>query len=275
MCKTTHPLTLARTRTRSRASTRLLLACGVVAAIATLPAAADVVTFDNSDGQFTWMWYPNYGNLLDPTLGPLEQDSADPARSYMYWVQGPAGSLQIVSHYIACGDNAAIARDTEPVYIYNERYEPYSIWLNLATRFYTPIGSAANWQPEADAAWFAFFAGLNPMLGQTCTVGIRLNLSDGVHYGFINLAWRPFSPSPPPGSTAMYQPVAWGYETEPDTPIMICEIDFNADGAINSQDFFDFLVLFFAADPLADFDHTGTVNSQDFFAYLDALFTGC
>jgi hypothetical protein len=54
-----------------------------------------------------------------------------------------------------------------------------------------------------------------------------------------------------------------------------CAADFNADGAVNSQDFFDFLAAFFAGTPSADFNHDGVVNSQDFFELLTALFAGC
>ena len=51
--------------------------------------------------------------------------------------------------------------------------------------------------------------------------------------------------------------------------------DFNHDGQVNSQDFFDFLIPFFAADPSADFNRDGKVNSSDLFDYLDAFFTAC
>jgi hypothetical protein len=54
-----------------------------------------------------------------------------------------------------------------------------------------------------------------------------------------------------------------------------CPADMNADGRITSQDFFDFLNAFFAADPRADFTRDGTINSQDFFEYLNAFFEGC
>src|SRR5262249_1190375 len=54
-----------------------------------------------------------------------------------------------------------------------------------------------------------------------------------------------------------------------------CLADINNDGVVSSQDFFDFIALFFAAQPAADFDHDGVVNSQDFFAFLAAFFAGC
>ncbi len=54
---------------------------------------------------------------------------------------------------------------------------------------------------------------------------------------------------------------------------VICPADFNCDGAVNSQDFFDFLSAFFAGN--ADFNHDGATNSQDFFDFLAAFFAGC
>jgi hypothetical protein len=51
--------------------------------------------------------------------------------------------------------------------------------------------------------------------------------------------------------------------------------DFNNDGFVNSQDFFDFLNDFFALLPTADFNADGFINSQDFFDFLAASFAGC
>jgi len=52
-----------------------------------------------------------------------------------------------------------------------------------------------------------------------------------------------------------------------------CPADWNNDGVVNSQDFFDFLAAFFGAG--ADFNHSGMTDSQDFFDFVAAFFTGC
>jgi len=54
-----------------------------------------------------------------------------------------------------------------------------------------------------------------------------------------------------------------------------CRGDFNTDGFVNSQDFFDFLAAFFAQDPIADFNHDIFIDSQDIFDFLAAFFEGC
>jgi hypothetical protein len=65
------------------------------------------------------------------------------------------------------------------------------------------------------------------------------------------------------------------YQMRVNVKAVLCSADFNADGTVNSADFFDFLTAFFTEDPRADFNLDASVNSQDFFDYLSAFFGGC
>lgn len=54
-----------------------------------------------------------------------------------------------------------------------------------------------------------------------------------------------------------------------------CPADFTRDGAIDSDDFFEFLNAFFAGDPRADVDGDGTVDSDDYFDFINLFFSPC
>lgn len=54
-----------------------------------------------------------------------------------------------------------------------------------------------------------------------------------------------------------------------------CAADTNADGAVNSEDFFEFVLRFLNQDDRADADGNGVVDSADFFAFLGVFFVGC
>ena len=57
--------------------------------------------------------------------------------------------------------------------------------------------------------------------------------------------------------------------------LTVCAADFNCDGIVNSQDFFDYVNSFFSHEPASDFNGDGSVNSQDFFDFMVVFFIGC
>jgi hypothetical protein len=54
-----------------------------------------------------------------------------------------------------------------------------------------------------------------------------------------------------------------------------CPADFNGSGAVDSQDFFDFLGRFFQSEAPADFNQDGAIDTRDFFEFLIAFFQAC
>ncbi|MGE3109161.1 MAG: hypothetical protein AB7G11_14125 [Phycisphaerales bacterium] len=64
-----------------------------------------------------------------------------------------------------------------------------------------------------------------------------------------------------------------GNDTSDPATLTICPADYNCNGVLDSQDFFDFLAAFF--QDAADFNHDSATNSQDYFDFLGAFFSGC
>ena len=54
-----------------------------------------------------------------------------------------------------------------------------------------------------------------------------------------------------------------------------CRADFNKDGAVTSQDFFDYLNAWAERSIFADWDYDGVVNTIDFLAFLNDYARGC
>ncbi|MBC7772728.1 MAG: hypothetical protein H7210_09565 [Pyrinomonadaceae bacterium] len=143
---------------------------------------------------------------------------------------------------------------------------------------------------DAGANWENFLTGFN-----TRGTAIDPNNSDSVYF------WTVFAPFPVYQATqngTVITPASDGITGSPrqivrvegDNPRILlatsngayqlslaapCTADFNKDGFVNSQDFFDFLAAFFSQEPAADYNGDTFVNSQDFFDFLADFFVGC
>jgi hypothetical protein len=143
------------------------------------------------------------------------------------------------------------------------------------------VTSAEPSDPAPPALSFADigFLDLHPLVAQHFFIGDGLS---GTGAGAAQRFWMP------PGATRLFLGFTdylgdgclggWSDNTGSIGATVVaaaCVADFNLDGAVNSQDFFDFLSAFFGSAPDADFNRDGAVNSQDFFDFLAAFFAGC
>ncbi|MCA9276756.1 MAG: hypothetical protein KDA29_12070 [Phycisphaerales bacterium] len=105
-------------------------------------------------------------------------------------------------------------------------------------------------------------------------VGVTLELNDGTHYGFVE-----FEDISPLTMERDYQPVRWGYETEPNTAFVIPEdcglADMNRDNALNFFDVSLYLAAYTNNRFAADLNLDGIVNFFDVSTFLFSYNSGC
>lgn len=224
----------------------------------------------------------------------------------------PAAAASVVTSPRHAGDQAA--RFNQAVYT-SEFYAdwacsaalaPYQTSADFEWRMMITLGTGFGWVVELRASngarlgwlwidggnmWYSTW-GTEPQLASgfmTADTWHQLKMSmdwqartteffmDGQSIGLAG--WR-LSPSRDIGVMELRAVVGGSTDTAGLDSIIVtprggCAGDFNADGSITSQDFFDYLNEFFAAGSPADFNLDGMVNSQDFFDYLSAFFAGC
>jgi hypothetical protein len=246
-------------------------------------ASADVIQYDNHDGEFPWGFIITLGGNRD-----FEEPYLDVTRDATQVGSEPLDHafVLLLRPYFTSGDwseeryggspsggDLTIAAGT-PVHM---DHWFYSAYMDLT---FTP---PQLFQPGEEVGPASTFAGIVVRAGTVRTqnqnrvpfrlvpenedyyVGLRFTYNGGTHYGWVRIHEG--------------EPYEWAYESDADLPIQIpgttCAADWNADGDVNSQDFFDYLSAFFESHPSADFNADKVVNSQDFFDFLGAFFTGC
>ncbi len=209
--------------------------CGVVAttagAVLAMQAPAEPVTFFNDDGVFVWEAFTLFddGNGLDITQ-PATQSGAVNDRSVVWVNFDPVTSCDIGGGSIESGlGETRIVQSEETVTVGNDcpAFETF-----VPARRFGPgeeIDGTALWSFAADLYPICFGVCENgdPFLGEGGIVGIELLLDGKIHYGWVELDLVGVA----------YQPIAWGYETEPGVPIAVgCLGDVHADGEVDLRD---------------------------------------
>lgn len=175
-------------------------------------ASATVVVFDNS--ALTFKWSPTIpgggeGAALDPTMPPELQAQWHGPHTFGWGSDFHWSSSAVVPEII---DGASTALGTQTFHYVTDS----GGWTFTATKTFLPgdtVGPGENWQTvttmgatsDSIPGYYDWF------LGTSAYTGIRFDFEGGTHFGWIRLAIN----------NRVYQPIAWAYETEADTPVTI------------------------------------------------------
>lgn len=220
----------------------------MLAAAACLPSArAAVVVFSNPEvfdpardaGLTAYLdpgAPPQFFSRWDPTLPVTQQAAADPLRSFTRTAGSPP--LQgLTAEGLASGASLQFVCETAPLSVFdfslgrNVEFPPLPVSFGPGAAGGMTVGPGQNFQSNATVAIVAHFGQTSnqapawlgppqdpPTTAPSATMGFRIELADGTHYGFIT--WMRVVHFPALSRFA-YQPLRWGYETEPNTPITV------------------------------------------------------
>jgi hypothetical protein len=189
------------------------------------------IVFDNADGTFEWTptrYAPCCGTEpgvpLDLTLDADSQTGAPSPSAIEYYISWPEanitqGAFLFRKADLDTPDGLRIAQG-EPVVLEGGDVETYTIHPPLAMSAGDTIGPELTWASSGQTVHLADPGGAYPPDYAAFTAGtiaLEFQLDDGVHYGFVDVAWRDADYL----SDGRHLAVRWGYETRPDTPLVI------------------------------------------------------
>jgi hypothetical protein len=238
---------------------------------------ADVVSFE---GPFTW--YRRCGPVFGDPAGGMDFNITQPANAQPNGFSDPN-----TMWFSYCGGLTSCGLFSQPIHatvgiLRSTTLTPLSRCsnsINLRLAYGPAYGDVVGASAPAGATWettadVAATVGAGPQLFLTLPtyIGVRIQLPDGVHYGWAHLeSWT---------NDGMghhgFVVSAWAYESTPNTAIVVgnppCDCEFDGLAGITSQDFFEFITAFFNGDDAADVNNDWILSSQDFFDFLACFF---
>ncbi len=173
-------------------------------------AQPEVVIHENRDAEFVWQIYEtcNYEDppvWLDVTQGP-EQDGSYRPHAIAFELCSSATSSYADWHRFVGAEAATIARDPMGVGVYNNIKDIYyTVYFALCVPQGIEFGPVLNYVDRVPAVWDHQ---VELSLGDPCFIALRLELDDGVHYGWVEL--RRITGV---FTRTYYKAVRWAYET--------------------------------------------------------------
>lgn len=198
---------------------RLALVFITGSAVATGCASAAVISFDNTAGDFVLVanggsFSPN--GAFDITRSPTDQQNVGGVRTIAYFIGQGGGSETPQGDSISCGLDIRVAQSPNTITVFNNQGFPFTFQPARVLSQGGLISQNFNFQDYAHSA--LFYNGGNafhtPFLGQSPFTAFSLDFPDGIHYGFVQWDFR-IGPLIGGGVIPMYQPIRWGYESEP------------------------------------------------------------
>jgi hypothetical protein len=198
---------------------KIPMTTAIILALAALPASADLITFHNTNALFEWSPQmsgsfpgPIPGTRLDITQPNTQSGDPNSPLGIGWYHAQPVTSSQGLPHFMFTGSSVRFVTSTvaTPVQL-SFSGPPTNLYLPQDFSGGAVIGPGLSYSQQAHIGYHWVQVGGDLWIaGSSFTLGVRITLPDGPHYGFARFQ-----------QVGNYIPMEWGYEDRPNVPISV------------------------------------------------------